>query len=671
MWGAASMDDQNKNLILAMVLSTLVLVVWMVLFAPPPTDDIGEAAGSETNAVTSLPADTTEAATGNPESTVEASPEAARIAIDTPSLKGSISLAGGRIDDLALANYNVSLEPGSEEVTLLSPIGTERPYYTVFGWVPGGELTNDDVPATDTIWTVESGSTLTPEDPLVLRWNSPSGLVFKRRVEVDDRFMFTITQSVENTSGEAKRLAPYGLVARHGEPQDLSGFFIIHEGAIQRTDGVSALTNYGDIVDLRTPEEFRSWGANASVAQASETGWVGFTDHYWMTMLIPEQGAPFTSVVQYLRDEDVYRSAARMPTVEVAPGATEEITTQVFAGAKEWETIRDYEAGRRIEGFGPSASYFLGFGGDEVIEGFIDSIDWGWFYYLTKPIFFALHEFNAAIGNMGWAIIALTLLIKAILFPLARKSYVSMARMKELQPEMEKIKERAGDDRQKLQTEMMGLYKKEKVNPAAGCLPILLQIPIFFSLYKVIFVTIELRHAPWFGPFQDLSAPDPTSIWNFYGWLPYSAPDPNSILALIFIGILPLLLGVSMWFQQKLNPAPADPTQKMIFAWMPWIFMFMLGSFASGLVIYWIANNVITFAQQYFIMWRHGYKPDLLGNIQGKTAPAPVSANKDKAPESEGSEETSASEATETADAEPPAKPKGPTPPKRKKKKRK
>ncbi|MEO1399237.1 MAG: membrane protein insertase YidC, partial [Pseudomonadota bacterium] len=347
-------------------------------------------------------------------------------------------------------------------------------------------------------------------------------------------------------------------------------------------------------------------------------------------------------------------------------GATEEVTTQVFAGAKEWETIRDYEAGRRIEGFGPSLSYFAGFGGDEVIEGFIDSIDWGWFYFLTKPIFFALHEFNAAIGNMGWAIIALTLLIKAVLFPLARKSYVSMARMKELQPEMEKIKERAGDDRQKLQTEMMELYKKEKVNPAAGCLPILMQIPIFFSLYKVIFVTIELRHAPWFGPFQDLSAPDPTSIWNFYGWLPYPAPDPNGILALIFIGILPLLLGISMWFQQKLNPAPTDPTQKMIFAWMPWVFKFMLGGIASGLVVYWIANNVITFSQQYFIMLRHGYKPDLLGNIRGTSEVKPVSANKDKPPA-----EVEEDAATVESEAEAAPKPKGPTPPKRRKKKRK
>ncbi|MCG6884065.1 MAG: membrane protein insertase YidC [Silicimonas sp.] len=657
------MDDQNKNLVLAMVLSSLVLVIWMVLFAPPPPTETAQPTGTETaEGVASVPVATTGDPAGSPEASVAATPEAVRVPIETPNLRGSISLAGGRIDQLALADYEVSLDPASEEVTLLSPVGSAKPYYAVFGWVPGGTLGDEDVPATDTAWTLDSGNTLTPDSPIVLRWDSPAGLVFRRTVEVDDRFMFTVTQSVENTSDASHRLAPYGLVARHGEPQDLSGFFIIHEGAIRRTDGELEELDYSDMPDLANDER---WGTSASVKEATTGGWVGFTDHYWMTTLIPEQGSPFTSVVQYLAREDVYRTAARMPTLEVAAGATEEVTTQVFAGAKEWETIRDYEAGRKIDGFMPSLSYFFGLGGGEVIEGFVDSIDWGWFYFLTKPIFFALHEFNAAIGNMGWAIIALTLLIKAIVFPLARKSYVSMARMKELQPEMEKLKERAGDDRQKLQQEMMALYKKEKVNPAAGCLPILLQIPIFFSLYKVIFVTIELRHAHWFGPFNDLSAPDPTSIWNGFGWLPWAAPDAGTLTATIFIGILPILLGISMWLQQKLNPAPADPTQQMIFAWMPWVFMFMLGGFASGLVIYWIANNVITFSQQYFIMWRHGYKPDLLGNIKGTTKPQPVSANKDKAPVSAETPPQSES----TSDAEP--EPKGPTPPKKRRKRRK
>ena len=627
------MDDQNKNLILAMVLSSLVLVIWIVMFPPPEPQPVDPAAQTGTSSATAVPqAEATgEAATANPETAVApTAADAPRIDIETDSLSGSISLTGGRIDTLDLRTYDVSLEPNSPNVTVLAPVGTPHPYYAVFGWVPGGALTPEDVPSTETVWAVETGTTLTPETPVILRWNSPTGLVFRRTVEVDDKFMFTVTQSVENPTEAAVRLAPYGLVARHGEPQDLSGFFILHEGAIRRTDGELEEIDYSDIPDLGDDPV---WGANADVIEAENSGWVGFTDHYWMTALIPEQGQPFTSVVQYIQAEAVYRTAARMPTVEVAPGATSETTTQVFAGAKEWEAIRNYEAGREIIGFGPSISYFMGFGGEAVIDGFIDAIDWGWFYFLTKPIFFVLHELNALIGNMGWAIIALTLLIKALLFPLARKSYVSMAKMKELQPQMEKIKERAGDDRQKLQTEMMSLYKTEKVNPAAGCLPILMQIPIFFSLYKVIFVTIELRHAPFFGPFSDLSAPDPTSIWNLFGLFPWAAPDPQSFLALIFIGILPILLGISMWLQQKLNPAPTDPTQQMIFAWMPWVFMFMLGGFASGLVVYWIANNTITFIQQYTIMRSHGYKPDIWGNIRGQNKPD-AAANNDKKPKS-------------------------------------
>jgi len=313
-----------------------------------------------------------------------------------------------------------------------------------------------------------------------------------------------------------------------------------------------------------------------------------------MTTLIPDAGTPFTAVAKYLASEDIYQTDMRLDLVEVAPGSTQTVTTRMFAGAKEWETIRGYER-------------------DGGVPQFIDSIDWGWFYFLTKPIFQLLHWLNAIIGNMGWAIIALTLIIKAVLFPLAYRSYVAMAKMKNLQPQMEKIKEQAGDDKQKLQQEVMALYKKEKVNPASGCLPILVQIPIFFSLYKVIFVTIELRHAPFIGWIKDLSAPDPTSWMNLFGALPYEIP---AFLGLLSIGIWPILMGVTMWLQQKLNPAPPDPTQAMIFAWMPWVFMFMLGTFASGLVIYWVANNTITFIQQYTIMRSQGMKPDLFGNIR-------------------------------------------------------
>jgi YidC/Oxa1 family membrane protein insertase len=374
-----------------------------------------------------------------------------------------------------------------------------------------------------------------------------------------------------------------------------------------------------------------------------------------MTTLVPEPGTPFEAVTQYVPGADIYRVTTRLGTVEVASGDSATSSQYFFAGAKEWEVIDRYQEE-------------LGF------ERFEDSIDWGIFYILTKPIFRALHWLNGLIGNMGLAIIGLTLIIKAILFPLAYKSYVSMARMKELQPEMEKLKERAGDDRQKMQQEMMALYKKNKVNPASGCLPILLQIPIFFSLYKVIFVTLDLRHAPFFGPFQDLSAPDPTSIFNFYGLLPWAGPEPGTILALIFIGILPLLLGISMWLQQKLNPAPTDPTQQMIFAWMPWVFMFMLGSFASGLVVYWIANNTITFIQQYTIMLSHGSRPDLLGNIRGKKQPEVKAANKGEAPK-EGPKPSEATQEGDAPEAAPEQKPTPPTGggnrPRRKRKKRK
>ncbi len=521
--------------------------------------------------------------------------DAPRIAIETPRLSGSISTQGGRIDTLALKDYRESTEPDAPIVSLLRPVGTAGAYYALHGWAPGQGLAIEDVPGPNTEWQIAGDATLTQDTPVTLTWDNDAGLRFTRQIAVDADYMFTITQSVENTTEGTVSLAPYGILARHGEPVDLKNFFVLHEGVVAMADGELAEIDYDDMTDFDVDARE---GVPAEVMQVTENGWIGFTDHYWMATLVPAPGEAFRAAAKYDPRRNIYQTEAVLPTQSLAPGASAEVTTQLFAGAKEWETIREYEA--------------------EGVEGFIDSIDWGWFFFLTKPIFALLHWLNQLIGNMGWAIIALTLIIKAVLFPLAYKSYASMAKMRELQPEMEKIKERAGDDRQKLQQEMMGLYKKEKVNPASGCLPLLLQIPIFFSLYKVIFVTLELRHAPWIGWIDDLSAPDPSSLYNLWGLLPWAAPEPGTILALIFIGILPLLLGVSMWLQQKLNPAPTDPTQQMIFAWMPWVFMFMLGSFASGLVVYWIANNTITFIQQYLIMRSHGYKPDLFGNITGR-----------------------------------------------------
>ena len=595
------MDEQNKNLILATALSFVVILVWFVLFPPPETEapldgTVQTSTGDPADAtVPAAPATgAAPAAIGTETQTAAASLEnAPRVQIETPRLTGSISLVGGRIDDLKLKDYRTTVDDGAPIVTMLSPQDTVDAYYALQGWAAGSGIDADAVPGPDTNWTLASGETLGVDSPITLTWDNGAGQVFGRTISVDKDYMFSLTQTVTNEGEAPVTLAPYGMIVQHTQPDDLENFFILHEGAVAIADGELAETDWDDIAEA---EVNAAWGRQAIVQTGVTEGWIGFTDHFWQAILIPSAGQTFDQALTYDARTDIYRAVTRLPTQTVAAGASTEVTTQLFAGAKEWAILREYESAG--------------------VAKFIDSIDWGWFFFLTKPIFWLLHELNKLIGNMGWAIIGLTLIIKAVLFPLAYKSYVSMAKMKELQPQMEKLKEAAGDDRQKMQQGMMELYKKEKVNPAAGCLPILLQIPIFFSLYKVIFVTIELRHAPWFGVFQDLSAPDPTSIFNFYGLLPWDAPEPASFMALIFIGILPLLLGISMWLQQKLNPAPTDPTQQMIFAWMPWVFMFMLGGFASGLVVYWIANNTITFTQQYLIMRSQGYKPDLLGNIK-------------------------------------------------------
>ncbi|GLT09113.1 membrane protein insertase YidC [Sulfitobacter sp. PR48] len=595
------MDEQNKNLILATALSFIVILAWFVLFPPPEPDPALDSTTPATQqtadgTVPVAPADpATAPISGGDDTTSTVSlADAPRVNIETPRLTGSISLVGGRIDDLKLKDYRTTLDADAPIVTLLSPQGTTDAYYALQGWAAGTGIDPTSVPGPDTEWSLAEGDTLGVDSPVTLTWDNGAGQVFTRTIAVDDNYMFTLGQGVTNNGEAPISLAPYGMIVQHTQPDDLQKFFILHEGAVSIADGELIETDWDDISEA---DANAKWGRQAIVKEDVTTGWIGFTDHFWQAILIPDQGQPFDEALTYDARSDVYRAVTRQPTQTVAAGASASMKTQLFAGAKEWAILRDYEAAG--------------------VPKFIDSIDWGWFFFLTKPIFWLLHELNKLIGNMGIAIIGLTLLIKAILFPLAYKSYVSMAKMKELQPQMEKLKKDAGDDRQKMQQGMMELYRKEKVNPAAGCLPILLQIPIFFSLYKVIFVTIELRHAAFFGPFQDLSAPDPTSLFNFFGLLPWGAPEAGTIMALIFIGILPLLLGISMFLQQKLNPAPTDPTQQMIFAWMPWVFMFMLGSFASGLVVYWIANNTITFTQQYLIMRSQGYKPDLMGNILG------------------------------------------------------
>ncbi|OIP87243.1 MAG: membrane protein insertase YidC [Rhodobacterales bacterium CG2_30_65_12] len=598
------MKNQTSNTILALVLSFLVITLWTLLFPPaepvvdtsaPATEVVTGADGATPTPPTGASAAETAGAATSPEADrATALTESPRIVIDTPDLSGTIALVGGRIDDLHLKQYREEVDPTAPKVTLLTPAGSDQAYYALYGWAPGGSLELADVPGAITPWALESGETLTVDSPITLAWTNAAGMTFRRTIAVDDKYMFTVTQSVENTSDTAQRLAPYGVIARHGKPTNLTGFYILHEGVIRQADSELGEIKYDDVADLEVdPRE----GSAAETVAITQNGWIGFTDHYWMTVLVPEAGQPFTSVVKHAAGSDIYQTEVRLPTVEVAPGSSASTTTHLFAGAKEWETIRNYET-------------------ELGIFRFVDSIDWGMFFFITKPMFAVLHWLNTMIGNMGWAIIGLTVVIKLVLFPLAYKSYVSMARMRELQPEMEKIKERAGDDKQKQQVEIMELYKREKVNPASGCLPILLQIPIWFSLYKVIFVTLELRHAPWFGWINDLSAPDPSSLLNLFGLLPNAAPGPESWFAFFSLGLLPILLGISMWLQQKLNPAPTDATQATIMAWMPWVFMFMLGRFASGLVLYWISNNTLTFIQQYTIMWRHGHRPDLFGNIR-------------------------------------------------------
>ena len=609
------MEDQNKNLILALVLSTLVIIVWTFLFPPEVQSP---AALEETQQEMDAGVPATDLATGTTAApadpaVTEAVAEAPRVPVQTPELAGTISLLGGRIDDLKLTKYHETIDDNSPTVTLLSPSGTPDAYFASFGWAAAQGIAADAVPGPDTLWTLEDGATLTPETPVTLAWDNGAGQIFRTRIAVDDKYMFSVEQSVENSGTDTVALRPYGLLRQEGTPSDLQNFFILHEGLVRMTDGTLEEVKYKNMVDFAVDDRE---GTNAERLDVTQAGWIGYTDHYWMTTLIPNQSSPFRSVAKYFPNRDIFQAEAVQDPQTVAPGATATVTTQLFAGAKEWEAIRDYERAG--------------------VTGFIDSIDWGWFFFLTKPIFWVLHHLNLLIGNMGWAIIALTFFLKLLVLPLAYKSYVSMARMKELQPEMEALKERAGDDRQQLQQGMMKLYKENKVNPAAGCLPILIQIPIFFSLYKVIFVTLELRHAPWFGWIQDLSAPDPSSILNLFGLLPWATPEPGSLFFILSLGVLPILLGISMWLQQKLNPAPTDPTQQMIFAWMPWVFMFMLGSFASGLVLYWITNNTITFMQQYVIMRSHGAKPDVFGNIKStfkrRKAVATAPANSPKKP---------------------------------------
>jgi YidC/Oxa1 family membrane protein insertase len=587
------MDENNRNFILAILLSLGVLFAWQVLFLPKtPPSDTKQAAQQEQRVEPGPPQPPPQSG-GAPESSAPQSGAAAvaltreaalakspRIAIDTPSLKGSIALKGGRIDDLTLKDYRETVEPSSPQVVLLSPAGGPHAYYAESGFVAGAGDKGLVLPGADTLWTAASEAPLTQDAPVTLTFDNGKGLKFTRTISVDDKYMFTIDDQVANTGADTVTLHPYALVSRHETPH-VQGFYILHEGLIGVVnEGLEEIT-YANA--LKEPKP---------VQVDSNNGWLGITDKYWATVVIPEQGKKFGATFSGRQTDgrDIFQTDYLMGPLSIAPGQTGQAQGRVFAGAKEVHVVDGY-----------AATY--------AIPRFDRLIDWGWFYFLTKPLFFALDFFYKLVGNFGVSILIVTVLIKLVLFPLANKSYVSMSKMKKLAPEMQRIKERYGDDRMRQQQAMMDLYKKEKVNPASGCLPILVQIPIFFALYKVLFITIEMRHAPFFGWIKDLSAPDPTTVFNLFGLIPWDPP------ALLMIGIWPIIMGITMWVQMQLNPAPPDPVQQKIFAWMPVFFTFLLASFPAGLVIYWAWNNLLSVIQQSVIMSRQGVEIPLLENL--------------------------------------------------------
>jgi YidC/Oxa1 family membrane protein insertase len=518
------------------------------------------------------------------DSVVAASP---RIQIDTPRLRGSIALRGSRFDDIALKDYRETVDPKSPNINLLSPTGSPNPFYAEFGWVaPAGS--NVKLPNADTVWTAATNGPLTHTQPVVLSWDNGEGLVFRRTIAVDANYMFTINETIENTGSSATTIYGYGLISRHGTPKT-EGFYILHEGLIGVLgDGKLHEIGYSSIAG-EPPQVIKSTG-----------GWLGITDKYWAATLVPDQAVPMQArfASSKLGALDTFQTDYLLDATTVAPGAKVSSQARLFAGAKEVAVVDGYETQYGIKNF-------------ELL------IDWGWFYFITKPMFFALDFFFRWSGNFGIAILAVTVIIKIFFFPLANKSYASMARMKAVQPQMLEIRDRYADDKVKQQQAMMELYRQEKINPISGCLPILIQIPVFFALYKVLFVTIEMRHAPFFGWIKDLSAPDPTTIFNLFGLIPW---DPSVVPVLgpfLMLGVWPLIMGVTMFVQMKMNPAPPDPTQKMIFDWMPIFFTFLLASFPAGLVIYWAWNNFLSVLQQGAIMRKHGVKIELFDNIKG------------------------------------------------------
>jgi YidC/Oxa1 family membrane protein insertase len=618
------MINDNRNTILAVILSGLVLIAWQYFYNVPQMEKqrAAQQAQSELAKSTTQPegaaTPSSPASAGNAPAPAAGAPGALpaastapvvsrdvaiastpRVRIDTPSVSGSISLKGARIDDLSLMKFRETVDPTSPPIVLYSPSGTAEPYYAEFGWV-GSSGSTVRLPDQNTMWQQEGSNSLTPTTPVVLKYDNGEGLTFHRTISIDDRYLFTVKDDVTNVGSAPVTLYPFALISRHGTPQ-VSGYYILHEGLIGYLgeDGLQQYT-YKKIDEAK------------SVSFKVTDGWLGITDKYWASALLPDTNAQLqarysSNLVGNVR---TYQTDYLEQPQTIAIGGTGSANARLFAGAKEASVVG---INFPIGGLG-------GYNRELSLNHFDLLIDWGWFYFITKPMFLALDFFYRLVGNFGIAILLVTVIVKLLFFPLANKSYASMAKMKSVQPQLAALKERYPDDKVKQQQEMMEIYKKEKINPIAGCLPVALQIPVFFSLYKVLFVTIEMRHAPFFGWIKDLSSPDPTNLFTLFGLLHF---DPTQLPVLghyLALGIWPIIMGITMWFQMKLNPTPPDPTQKMIFDWMPLIFTFMLARFPAGLVIYWAWNNTLSVLQQSFIMRRNGVKVELFNNIRGTFA---------------------------------------------------
>jgi len=590
--------NDNRNLIAAVALSALVLLGWQYFVAAPQMklqqqrqQTAAVQKKEEAPATISAPPAAASAVPSHMPRAKVLQTSGARLPIRTPTVDGSLRLAGARFDDLRLKKYHTTVDPKSPEIDLLAPSGSEYPYFAQFGWSstdPKLVLPDEHTP-----WTLARGDVLSPGHPVTLVWDNGQGMTFTRTIAVDDQYMFTVTDSVTETSGASAVLYPYALVVRDGVPPHQS-YSLLHEGFIGVANDKLQDATYDHFKDAGTPPE----------SFASTGGWLGITDKYWMAALLPPQGAPFNGTFRaspYGATKS-YQANYTLPGRSLAAGGTISVTHRLFAGAKVVDTLRAYEAS-------------LG------VSKFDYAVDWGWFIVLTQPLFWLLDKIYRYVGNFGIAIIAGTVIIRLLLLPLANASFKSMNKMKKVQPEMERIKKRFADDAQRQQQEMMELYKREKVNPLTGCLPMFVQIPILFSFYKVQIVTIEMYHAPFLGWIRDLSAPDPTSYVNLFGLLPFTVPTYlpyglNFVTFLLHVGIWPLLMGITQWVQFKMNPAPTDPVQAKMFALMPLIFTFMFAAFPSGLVIYYTWNNLLSMAQQGYMMKKQGVPIHLFENLK-------------------------------------------------------